>query len=152
MIDGQSVRMQILGDPAYPLQPWLLKGHIGAALTEEEESFNVYHSSARIMVEIAFGRLKSRWRTLCKRSEICHTFIPKIVATCCILHNFCEMEKEVIHKQWSTEVAELERMYPQPPCQVCRAVPNASNEVQEILTRYMARNFELRKSSYTRVG
>ena len=49
----------ILGDPAYPLLPWLMKGYVGS-LAQEQESFNVYLSSSRMVVERAFGRLKSR--------------------------------------------------------------------------------------------
>nr|XP_033477314.1 putative nuclease HARBI1 [Epinephelus lanceolatus] len=42
-----------------------------AHLLPKEESFNIYLSAARIAVEIAFGRLKSRWRVLLKRSVLC---------------------------------------------------------------------------------
>jgi len=58
-INGKEIPLMIAGDPAYPLLPWLLKGYTGC-LTPEQESFNTYHSSARICVENAFGRLKGR--------------------------------------------------------------------------------------------
>lgn len=54
----------IIGDPAYPLLPWLMKNFTGANLKPEEDSFNAYMNSARVSVEIAFGRLKARWRRL----------------------------------------------------------------------------------------
>lgn len=49
----------IIGDPAYPLLPWLIKGYPGA-VTVEQDSFNVYLNSARVVVEMAFGRLRGR--------------------------------------------------------------------------------------------
>lgn len=76
----------IMGDPAYPILPWLLKGYTKSSrLSPEEESFKAYLSSGRVCVEIAFGRLKARWRCLLKRLDIHFTFVAKIVTVCCIL-------------------------------------------------------------------
>ena len=63
-------------------------------ITPEQESFNAYLSSARTTVEIAFGRLKSRWRVLMKLGVFHFSFTPKVIATCCALHNFCLWEWE----------------------------------------------------------
>jgi len=60
LVGNKEIPFIILGDPAYPLLPWLLKPYIGH-LTPQEESFNCYLSSGRIVVENAFGRLKGRW-------------------------------------------------------------------------------------------
>lgn len=60
-----EIPFMIVADPAYPLLPWLLKGFSGS-LSAKEESFNVYLNSARVSVEMAFGRLKARWRMLHK--------------------------------------------------------------------------------------
>ncbi len=61
-IYGTSVNLFLLGDPAYPLMDWLIKGYTHSLyLTPEQESFNVFLSSARTTVEMAFGRLKSYW-------------------------------------------------------------------------------------------
>ncbi|KAJ8377984.1 hypothetical protein AAFF_G00249740 [Aldrovandia affinis] len=47
-IEGKDVDFFLLGDPAYPLLDWLMKGYPQSPrLTPEEESFNVYLSSAR---------------------------------------------------------------------------------------------------------
>lgn len=83
----------IAGDAAYPLMPWLIKPYVGSNLTVAQISFNCYHSSSRIVVENAFGRLKARWRILQKRIACKVLDAPSIVATCCILHNICENEQ-----------------------------------------------------------
>ena len=49
----------LLGDPAYPFEDWLMTGFTGQ-LSDLQENFNVHHSSARIIIENAFGRLKAR--------------------------------------------------------------------------------------------
>ena len=107
-IDGVSIGHFLLGDPAYPLMDWIMKGYTHSPnITPEQESFNVYLSSARTTVEIAFGRLKSRWRVLMKLGVFHFSFTPKVIATCCALHNFCENEKEVVNPNWSGEAATL---------------------------------------------
>ncbi|XP_067950454.1 uncharacterized protein [Watersipora subatra] len=89
-VHGKSLPLHILGDPAYPMARKIIKGFTGANLSPEKESFNVYHSKARMWVEIAFGRLKARWRMLQKCIDVKYKLVPKLITTCCILHNILE--------------------------------------------------------------
>lgn len=58
----------VVGDPAYLLRDWCMIGRMCVPLDQpEQESFNVYLSSLRVGVEMAFGKLKSRWRVLLKK-------------------------------------------------------------------------------------
>lgn len=135
----------IVGDPAYPLLPWLLKGYSGS-LSPEEESFNVYLNSARVSIEMAFGRLKARWRILHK-IECDHTFAPAIIATCCILHNFVESKKERFFTHWLQEIEQLELLTPQPRCATnCQRDSIQGSELRDHLKQYLAQNFPLRQT------
>ncbi|XP_011884106.1 PREDICTED: putative nuclease HARBI1, partial [Vollenhovia emeryi] len=55
-INGMAVPYMIVGEPAYPMLPWLIKGYSGSL--SAEESFNVYLNSARVSVEMAFEWLE----------------------------------------------------------------------------------------------
>ncbi|KAG8012315.1 Protein ALP1-like [Nibea albiflora] len=69
-ISGVAVNHFLVGDTAYPLLDWLIKGDTHyPRITPVQESFNVDLSSARTTVGLAFGRLKSRWHVLLKRND-----------------------------------------------------------------------------------
>ena len=67
LIGGVQVPLIILGDPAYPLLPWLMKPYLdNSSTTSKERLFNYRQSRSRMVVENAFGRLKGRWHCLLK--------------------------------------------------------------------------------------
>ena len=90
VINRTNVRPLILGDPAYPLRPWLMTPFpAGGVLTAAQQRFNYRLSKARVIIERAFGKLKSRWRCLLKQLEESTDRVPQTIITCCILHNIC---------------------------------------------------------------
>ncbi len=100
-LEGKNIRLLILGDPAYPLLPWLKKPHpYTATTTPQEKHFNYCQSQARMVVENAFGRLKGRWRCLLKRMDGDLKSAPAIVAACVTLHNICERFGDSCRKEW----------------------------------------------------
>ena len=90
-----NLPISIIGDPAYPLMPWVMKAYPeGPGTAQNQRIFNYRLSRARMCIENTFGRLKGRWRLLRKQMEHDISTIPTIVSACCILHNICEVHRE----------------------------------------------------------
>ncbi|CAM4672765.1 unnamed protein product [Caretta caretta] len=100
----------ILGDPAYPLMPWLMKPYTGT-LDRSKELFNYRLSNRRMVVECAFGCLKGCWRSLLTRSDLSKTSIPIVIAACCVLHNLCESKGEMFMAGWEVEANRVAAEY-----------------------------------------
>lgn len=88
----------LLGDKAYPCLPQLMtpyrdNGH----LTQNQKNFNFFLSRTRITIERAFGLLQKRFRCLKDLLDVrCLEWAPKYIIACCILHNICIMQNDVL--------------------------------------------------------
>ncbi|RXM27741.1 hypothetical protein EOD39_10413 [Acipenser ruthenus] len=87
VINGTEVPVVIIGDPAYPLRRWPMKGFPRNTESNDETIFNHRLSSAHMVVENAFGRLNGRWRRLSKWCNIDISLVSDVVIACCVLHN-----------------------------------------------------------------
>ena len=146
IIDGEPVPLHILGDPAYALSDNIIKGFIGRNITPEEESFNVYHSSARMCIEIAFGKLKSRWRILQKRMDVDSQHAPVIITACCILHNICEDMRIPVPPHTNDEEGNS-HVFPQPGTLTFDRIDNRQGVViRQCIKNFLAATQPLRKS------
>lgn len=89
-LSGEFEGYRLLGDAAYPLMTWLLTPYEKTLnQSEREAAFNYWHSSARMVVERAFGVLKSRFPLLKKPWTNDLDKVVSIVLICVALHNFC---------------------------------------------------------------
>ncbi|XP_044766246.1 putative nuclease HARBI1, partial [Coccinella septempunctata] len=88
----------LVGDSAYTLHKYLMvpyrnNGHF----TEQQIHFNRSLSSARVTIERAFGLLKNRFRRILNCCPLKETqFIPQYILACCVLHNICLMNNDLI--------------------------------------------------------
>jgi len=91
----------LVGDCAYPIKSWLMKPFAHSpASTQEQKQFNYKFLRARIVVEIALGRLKVRWCRLSQQMDILIDSVPHVVIACCVLHNFCEIQGDSFNEEW----------------------------------------------------
>lgn len=146
VINGQIVPLHILGDPAYPISGNIIKGYTGRNLSPQDESFNVYHSSARMCVEISFGKLKSRFRILRKVIDADIQLAPKIITACCILHNICESSRIPMPPPPGDQEQE-QLAFQQPDLGFNNEIEDrAGPQTREVIRDYLANNFPLLKS------
>lgn len=88
----------IIGDSAFPFQPWLLKPYTNAVLTAKQRYFNYRLSRARMVTEGAYGQLKGRWRVLLRRNESGPHEAKTATLTCMTLHNICIEKGDTISR------------------------------------------------------
>ena len=117
IVEGEDpVPVCIIGDPAYPLLPYLMKEFAKGGSSVQEQFFGYRLSSARMIIECAFGRLKARFGILTKAMDLSMDNIPSTILSCFILHNFCEKNGESVQDELQNQAMQYDRDF-QPPKQ-----------------------------------
>ncbi|XP_052859915.1 uncharacterized protein LOC128267167 [Anopheles cruzii] len=141
-INGKNVHPFLLADSAYPLLPWLITPYTEAPLLPDEVSFNVYAAKARGAASNAFDRLCGRWKILQQTTHIDVSFVPVVVATCCILHNIIERRNVPYNEAWS-ESTDATFVKPVQPESVSEVAHPGGTQLRNDLSGHMLNNFPL---------
>ena len=77
-----------VGDNAYVLSDELLIPFSGNSITEAQRTYNFYLSQMRIRIEMAFGRLTTKWRIFRRKMENSSERNSLICRVAAMLHNY----------------------------------------------------------------
>ena len=78
----------LVGDEAFPLQPWLLRHYPGKSISDEDAVFNYRLSRTRLVIENSFGILATRWRIFLQPMQSNVETVNAIIRATICLHNF----------------------------------------------------------------
>ena len=88
----------ILGDGAFPLRTFILKGNGEAILPDDKPYFNYGNSRGKLVIEGAFRRLKISFRVLFHKYESNNKTFKLYGLACIVLRNLCMEPGDLVPK------------------------------------------------------
>ncbi|KAD4386138.1 hypothetical protein R6Q59_009376 [Mikania micrantha] len=101
---GHLKNISVVGGSSYPLLDWLLVPYTHQNQTWSQHSFNEKIGELQGIAKDAFMRLKGRWACLQKRTEVKLQDLPVVLGACCVLHNICEINNEIMDEDLKFEL------------------------------------------------
>lgn len=136
-IGDQDVSPFLIGDPAYPLLPWLLKPYPeNNNTTPIKCRFNYCLSRGRMTIENTYGRWKGRFPRFLKRVDMGVTFLIPVTKASCILHNICEMQNNDFLPEWEERISSLEVLEEPEACGHNEMVAGDAADKRETMAEY----------------
>ena len=136
--DTDPVLICVLGDPAYPLLPYLMKEFPGEGSTSQEQFFGWRLCSARMVIECALSRLKGRFGVLKREMDINLDDLPHVILSCFILHNYCEVNGDHISNEAIGKAIKYDREF-QPGTTAARnqgTMATRSKQIRKVFVEY----------------
>ena len=139
IVEGEDpVQVYILGDPAYPLLPYLMKVYANGGSTAQEQYFGYKLCIARNVIECAFGRLKARFSSLRRAMDINMDDLPTVIYSCFVLHNFCDQNKESVSDEQVRASIEYDTgSQPRQQCTIVHSNEQEGKRSRRVLNCYL---------------
>jgi len=104
----------VLADSAFGLETWQMTPYKADNTTHDgpQRRFNWVHSSARVVVEHAFGRLKGRFRLLLHSHRTSWNMGTRSILAAMVLHNYLGLKQDSFRPEWADGVEELGHAVP----------------------------------------
>ncbi len=110
----------VVGDNAYVCTEHLLTPFCGNNhAIPDNDAYNFYLSQLRIRVEMAFGLLKTKWRSLRLPLQLPLKDAALVFHVCCLIHNYCINERLLLDEE-----VQIETMYESAEVQQLGYIPS----------------------------
>ena len=112
MVEALPRTRYVVGDNAYTPSEHVLVPFAGVEKTDSlKDTYNFHLSQVRIRIEMAFGRLVSKWRIFKSPLSVKMKNATRIIYCCTRLHNYCINEGDVVPEPQPGDPKELPAEY-----------------------------------------